>query len=232
MVIDWQRCADTPKPERLQSLRVEANCCAQARGQNWMMSEHKRRRYNPIIHTKANSEKWWSKRHGTLFEDVTGSWWMISHGYENGHYNMGRQTLLQPVEWTKAGWYRPPDNIEADQPMKRPAGSHSVSGFTLSDSFSDSSVHPQWQFFGEYDTTRFHFADSNLVIRAKGNSVGESSPLLCIPSNHSYIAQVEIVIQGEATGGLALFYSNGAHSGILADRENIFCRSSGLAIHH
>lgn len=30
-----------------------------------------------------------------------------------------------------------------------------------------------------------------------------------------------MLIEGEATGGLVLFYNNNAHSGILADKENI-----------
>ena len=45
--------------------------------------------------------------------------------------------------------------------------------------------------------------------------------MVCIPSDHSYIAQIELFIEGEATGGLVLFYNNNAHSGILADKENV-----------
>ena len=51
--------------------------------------------YNPIVRTQSHSETWWSKGHGTLFEDTKGSWWLLFHGYEKGYYNMGRQTLLQ-----------------------------------------------------------------------------------------------------------------------------------------
>ena len=183
--------------------------------------------YNPIIRTKESSEKWWSKGHGTLFEDATGNWWMVFHGYENGHYNMGRQTLLQPIEWTNDGWYKTPDGIKTDEPIKRPAGIASDAVFSLNDNFEGNTLKPQWKFFGEYDTSRFHLADNSLVIKAKGHSVGDCSPLLCIPSDHSYIAQVELFIEGEATGGLVLFYNNNAHSGILADKENILANLRG-----
>ncbi len=57
--------------------------------------------------------------------------------------------------------------------------------------------------------------------------VSVCSPLLCIPSDHSYIAQVEIFIEGEATGGLVLFYNNSAHSGILVDKGNILADLGG-----
>ena len=183
--------------------------------------------YNPIIRTKESSDRWWSKGHGTLFEDANGNWWMVFHGYENGHYNMGRQTLLQPIEWTDDGWYITPDGIKTDGPIERPAGTISDEVFTLNDSFEGNTLKPQWKFFGEYDTSRVHFFNNSIEIRAEGNSVGNSSPLLCIPSNHSYIAQVELSIEGEAIGGLVLFYNPNAFSGILADKENILANLRG-----
>jgi len=183
--------------------------------------------YNPIIRTKSSSEQWWSKGHGTLFEDATGKWWMVFHAYENGHYNMGRQTLLEPIEWTNDGWYKTPNEIKTDKPIKMSDEKILKAAFTLNDKFEGNTLKPHWKFFGEYDTGRFHLADSSVVINAKGNSVAESSPLLSIPSHHSYIAQVELFVEGEATGGLVLFYNNNAYSGILADKENIFANLRG-----
>lgn len=177
--------------------------------------------YNPIIRTKESSEKWWSKGHGTLFEDAAGKWWIVFHGYENGHYNMGRQTLLEPVEWIDDDWYKTPDGIQTDQPIRRPRGTSPGAVFSLNDNFEGNELKPHWKFFGEYDTSRFHLVDNSLIIKAKGKSVGDTSPLLCIPSHHSYIAQVELSVEGDAVGGLVLFYNNNAHSGILADKENI-----------
>jgi len=140
---------------------------------------------------------------------------------------MGRQTLLLPIEWTNDGWYKIPDGIRVDKPIKRPGLVASNPTFTLSDNFDGNTLKPQWKFFGEYDTSRFHVVDNSLVIEAKGNSIGESSPLLCVPSEHSYIAEVELFIEGDATGGLILFYNNDYNSGILADSENILANLRG-----
>ncbi|HET6558756.1 MAG TPA: hypothetical protein VFG54_15665, partial [Prolixibacteraceae bacterium] len=96
-----------------------------------------------------------------------------------------------------------------------------------SDNFSGKTLGPQWKFFQDYDTSRFHLADNSLVVNAKGNSVGNCSPLLCVPSDHSYTAEVELFIEGNATGGLVLFYNNAFHSGILADHENVLCNLRG-----
>lgn len=183
--------------------------------------------YNPIERTNENSEKWWSKGHGTLFEDIKGNWWMVFHGYENGFYNMGRQTLLQPVEWTTDGWFKTPEGIKTDKPIKKASIVVSNTEFSLNDDFNGKYLKSHWKFFGEYDTDRFHLADNNLVIKAKGNSVGNCSPLLCVPSDHSYLAEVELFLEGKATGGLVLFYNNNAYSGILADNENILANIHG-----
>jgi xylan 1,4-beta-xylosidase len=177
--------------------------------------------YNPIERTLSSAEKWWSKGHGTLLMDSKGDWWLMFHGYENGFYNFGRQTLLQPVEWTKDGWFKTPDNIKTDQPIKKPSLQEVPSTYTLCDDFGGEVLKPHWKFYGEYDTDRFQLVDNSIVIKAKGNSVGDCSPLLCIPSDHSYTAEVEVYIQGDAIGGLVLFYNNSAYSGILADHENI-----------
>ncbi|PSK80920.1 beta-xylosidase [Prolixibacter denitrificans] len=183
--------------------------------------------YNPILRTQDKSERWWSKGHGTLFDDVNGDWWLMFHAYEKGHYNMGRQTMLEPVEWTKDGWFKIPEGLKTDDPILRPFGEKSKPTFTLNDDFTGKSLNLQWKFFGEYDTTRFHLTGKSLEIKGKGNSIGNCSPLLCVPSDHSYIAQVEMDIEGDAMGGLVLFYNNNFNSGMLADKENILANLRG-----
>ena len=183
--------------------------------------------YNPIIRTRNRFEQWGSVGHGTIFKDIDENWWMIFHGYENGYYNMGRQTLLTPVEWTEDDWYKIPDDIQIDQPIRRPAGQASNAAFSLSDDFAGNTLKPHWKFFGEYNTDRFQLTDPGLMITGKGRSIGDSSPLLCVPSHHSYMAQVELQIKGNAVGGLILFYNNDACSGILADANNILADLRG-----
>lgn len=183
--------------------------------------------FNPIERTLNNSEKWCSKGHATLFEDAKGKWWILFHAYENGFYNKGRQTLLQPVEWTTDGWFKTPSGIQTDKPIKKPSLEESKSTYSLNDNFDGNQLKPHWKFFGEYDTKRFYFDDNDLVIKGKGSSTGDCSPMLCIPSDHSYTADVEMVIEGDAIGGLVLFYNSSYASGILADKENILANLRG-----
>ena len=183
--------------------------------------------YNPIIRTTKVSEKWKSKGHATIIDDAKGNWWMVYHAYEKDFYNKGRQTQLLPIEWTKDGWYKIPDKIKDDQPIRKPNLPAFNTDFTLNDSFEGDKLKTQWQFFDEYNTDRFSLNNNSLTIKGKGNNVGYSSPLLCIPSDHSYTVEVELLTEGNATGGLMLFYNNNAFSGILADGENLLANLRG-----
>ena len=61
--------------------------------------------HNPLIRTWSDEEPWWSRGHASLMEGPAGDWWMVYHEYENGFRTLGRQTLLEPMEWTDDGWF-------------------------------------------------------------------------------------------------------------------------------
>src|SRR5690606_29920005 len=96
-----------------------------------------------------------------------------------------------------------------------------ASTYQISDSFSGSELDPKWYFFGNYDKKRFQIKNNSLQLKAKGNGIADSYPLLISPSDHSYSVSVEMTIKGNAIGGLVLFYNEKSGSGILADQKNI-----------
>jgi beta-xylosidase len=67
----------------------------------WENSPH-----NPIARALSAEERWWSKGHGTLVEGPDRRWYIVYHAYERGFPTLGRQTLLEPVEWTADGWMK------------------------------------------------------------------------------------------------------------------------------
>lgn len=183
--------------------------------------------YNPILHTKNSKEKWLSKGHGTPFKDINGNWWLIYHAYEKDYYNLGRQTLLLPIEWTSDGWYKIPEDITDDMPIKISSSKTQTKQHVFTDSFAGNTLGIPWRFFGEYDINRYNLKDNSLRIKAKGTALGNSSPILFTPSNHSYEAEVELFIEGNAIGGLSLFYDQVTNSGLLATENNILTKIKG-----
>jgi beta-xylosidase len=184
--------------------------------------------HNPVLRAKSSEDKWWSIGHATIFNDTNDKWYMIFHGYENGFYTMGRQTMIVPIEWTDDGWYKIPDEIDLTQPIKSPELENKNEGeYVLNDSFEGSDLKPQWKFFKGSDKSRYKLENNSIVINGKGNSVSNCSPMLIVPPDHSYTAQVELEMEGDAIGGIVLFYSEKISSGILADKENVLANLRG-----
>lgn len=187
----------------------------------WENSPH-----NPILRAKSSAEDWWSVGHGTVFDDAEGNWWMIFHGYEKNHYNMGRQTMMTPIEWTADGWYKIPEGTDISKPIQYNSSTEQNTSRAFIDHFDQPKPDPRWKFFGGEDTARYQMQDG-LLLTGKGSNLFDSSPVLIIPSDHNYSAEVELDIIGDAIGGLILFYDHRAFSGILADSANILTNLRG-----
>jgi len=184
---------------------------------------------NPIVHTKSAEEPWWSRGHATVVEGPGGGWWMIYHGYENGFRTLGRQTLLEPVEWTADGWFEAKGGT-LSQPLAKPAtGIPGPSGFALSDDFSASRFGVQWTFYnpGPEEMRRARFGDRALVIAGKGATLADSSPLTFLVGDRSYEAEITLEIGGDAQAGICLFYSERMFSGVGFSNTQMFTYNYG-----
>lgn len=170
---------------------------------------------NPILRTQSKDERWWSKGHGTLVEDTAGKWWMVYHAYENGFYTLGRQTLLEPIEWTADGWFRMA-GADPAAPIAKPAGVPGPHGFAFSDDFSKPRKGVQWSFYAgdESDRRRYRHENGALVLKGKGTGPADSSPLWFVNGDHAYEMSVEIDADRNASAGLLVFYSRKLYAGL------------------
>ncbi|MDL2243569.1 family 43 glycosylhydrolase [Bacteroidales bacterium OttesenSCG-928-J19] len=171
--------------------------------------------YNPMVHTYHESDNWWSKGHATIVDDVNGNWWIVYHAYANGYHTLGRQTLIEPIEWTADGWYRTKANAEPIIPQKPVRH-----GLELSDNFSGTELGLQWAFWKEYAPQSVVLKDQSLSVQAKGKTPADARKLLVTPTDKTYETQVSIRLEGGNQAGLMLFYSEKAYSGIMADNKN------------
>ena len=172
--------------------------------------------HNPIVRTKNAAEPWWSRGHATLVEGPSGDWWLVYHGYENGFRTLGRQTLLEPAEWTKDGWFRARGG-DLSKPLPKPKGGKAgPAGRALSDDFSTNRFGIQWSFHDPKpdEMRRVKYEDRSLRIAGRGTSPADSSPLTCGVGDRRYEAEVTIELDGDAEGGLLLFYNTKAFVGL------------------
>ena len=191
----------------------------------WENSPH-----NPILRTKSAAERWWSKGHGTLVEGPDDRWFIVYHAYENGFYTLGRQTLLEPIEWTDDGWFKT-SGVDPAQPIRMPPGGTAVAhGQPLSDDFSRDRMGVLWGFYKgtDADRTRYRYDDNTLVLQANGTGPADASPLSLVTGDHAYEISVEIDRDPGTSAGLLLFYNSRLYAGLGFSDTNTLMHSYGL----
>ncbi len=171
--------------------------------------------YNPVIHTYDKDENWWSKGHGTVIDDINDNWWIVYHAYANGYHTLGRQTLIEPVEWTLDGWFHAATKANPVIPEKQ-----IKHGVILSDNFNGTEPGLQWTFWKEYAPKSITIKDNTLSVRAKGKTPADARKLLITPTDKTYMTQVEIQVGKGNQSGLILFYNENAYAGVISDGKS------------
>jgi beta-xylosidase len=183
-----------------------------------------------VVRTVSNDEKWWSRGHSTLVEGPDGSWWTVYHGFENGFWTLGRQTLLDPVEWTADGWFRMSGG-DLSRPIAKPKGGSAVAhGQRLSDDFTTLTLGSKWNFFkpAADEKERIRTAGKTLFLKARGKAPSDSSPLLLIAGDQGYRFECDIEIAPGGTAGLVLFYDEKLYAGLGFDESRFVTHQYGI----
>ncbi|WP_326525371.1 family 43 glycosylhydrolase [Sphingomonas sp.] len=187
--------------------------------------------HNPLVRTTSLDEKWWSRGHATLVEGPDGSWWSVYHGFENGYWTLGRQTLLDPIEWTADGWFRMTGG-DLSQPIDKPKGAPAgrAHGMALSDDFRDFAYGRKWNFFrpGRDERARARTQGGALLLDAKGKAPSDGSPLLLIAGDTAYRFECDVEIAPGGTAGLILFYDDRLYCGLGFDETRFVTHQYGI----
>ena len=179
--------------------------------------------HNPIVRTRSVEERWWSRGHATLVEGPDGGHWLLYHGYENGYRSLGRQLLLEPVEWTADGWFRARGG-DLSRPLPMPAAVPNSSAMPAwSDDFSAAAFGTRWNFFAASpaEHQRAAFGDGSLGLRCKGTDPSDCSPLVGMSGDHAYECSVALELEGAAQGALLLFFNQRLYLGMGFDGERM-----------
>ncbi len=184
---------------------------------------------NPVIHTRNAAEPWWSRGHGAVIDGPSGDWWIIYHAVENGYRTLGRQAILEPVEWTNDGWFRATTK-DLSVPIRKPRGGSNIgSGQLLSDDFSSNHLGTLWRYnqTDPEDASRVKFGDHFVQLQGKGDNFSNCSPLTCIPVDRAYQATVDVELVDEVEAGIMLFIGSFLYAGIGHDGMRIKMYAKG-----
>lgn len=176
--------------------------------------------YNPLIHTYANSNRWWSRGHGSLIDTPDGRWYCVYHAYENGFTDIGRQTLLEPVEFTADGWFRPVikdrEGLSADPvgPIAAPIANETTNYENPKAALGKFRVGLEWKSYRANEPERIEHVANGIRLKGKGQFPGNSSPLMFVAGDHRYEIEAEIELSDVDTrAGLVLYYDSVFHMG-------------------
>jgi beta-xylosidase len=191
--------------------------------------------HNPIVRTVSATEKWWSRGHATPIEAPDGSWWLVYHGYENGFWTLGRQTLLDPMHFTPDGWIAA-DGGDLSRPLRKPwvdqsgGGRALVHGAPLSDNFAGPALRSQWSFYdpGPDEAGRLRFDSGALWMTGKGTQPHDCSPLTFVTGDLGYQFEVQVEVEGDAQAGVLLFYNRRLYCGLGFDAQRFTMHRYGL----
>lgn len=185
--------------------------------------------HNPLVRTTSSAEHWWSRGHASLVEGPAGDWWALYHGYEAGYWTLGRQTLLDRIEWTPDGWFRMTGG-DLSQPLPKPRGGQAVPhGMALSDPFDTLELGTRWSFFRPRpdEASRVRVGGGTLHLAASGMAPSTSSPLLQITGDTAYRFECSVEIDPGTTAGLLLFYDDRLYCGLGFDEERFVTHQYG-----
>jgi xylan 1,4-beta-xylosidase len=100
-----------------------------------------------------NGAKFEAPAHGTLIDTAKGEWFVTYHAHETAYYSLGRQMLMQPIEWTADGWWKPVAGKVPTATAKAPDLPSSDLHFQQSDEFDSADLGVQWFFTAAPDMT-------------------------------------------------------------------------------
>lgn len=185
--------------------------------------------HNPIVRSKSADEEWLSRGHATFVEGPAGDWWAVYHGYERDYRTLGRQTLLEPLRWTKDGW---PVALGGDLAKALPVprgGTKGPHGIHRSDAFLTLELGSCWTFYatGPEGAARARLENGALVLKAKGSGPNDCSPLTQTVGEHAYEISVSVELVGRAEGGLLLFFNDRLFLGMGFDGQRMVTYRGG-----
>ncbi len=145
--------------------------------------------------------------HGTLVSTPDDRWYFVYHGFRKGFHTLGRQILMEPVEWTEDGWPKAPLGERRDQPMAAPIGVQQRPMIALSIVFKQAKLKATWGAWKAADMSLFETGMGVLKVRAKGDNFGKISPLTVMARDENYGLSVVATSRGDCAAGHGVFYN-------------------------
>lgn len=164
---------------------------------------------NPIVRCRDDAETWHSRGHATAVEGPGGQWYLVYHAYACGYHTLGRQTLLEPIDWTADGW-----PVARGGDLTRPLPFRPAP-------LPDAPVPPGliWteHLISAPDPARVRHDGGTIVLTARGAGPADATVITRATGARAYTLTATIERDPGAIGGLLLFFNRRMYFGMGCD---------------
>lgn len=199
--------------------------------------------YNPVLIQKNPKSRIQKSGHGKLVKTQNNEWWAVylcGRPNVSEHCTLGRETCLDPVQWTDDGWFVVNEHKGPSEVQKIPNLDKFVFDQQLSDDFDSSTLGKQWQFVRNPDNNNWSLSERAGHLRIWTGDIGihnikSKNLLVQRERHHNYSAVVKIEFYPEKNNEqagivcyydttcfikLCLFYDNGLKIKLIENRTN------------
>ncbi len=139
---------------------------------------------NPNMFSTDNHARFEAPAHGTLIDTPGGQWYLTYHAHETAYYSLGRQFLMEPIEWTADGWWKPVHGKVPSLTAEAPDLPQTDYHLAQSDEFDSPKLGLQWFFTCPPDMTGTAWSltqkPGDLIIRTQPGDLGSITALPAI----------------------------------------------------
>ena len=188
-----------------------------------LFGEYENSPFNPVMRQTDPDALIQRAGHGKLVQDQNGQWWCYYLcGRQNGgrYTTIGRETALDPVQWTEDGWFMVNEGKGPSLEQTAPALPECVFEGNTFDDFNEEKLRPEWEFVRNPDNGSWSLTERPGYFRiwtrdGQLNEIRAKNTLLRREQELSYRAETKVEFYPDRNGeqaGLTCYYSTATYA--------------------
>ena len=179
--------------------------------------------YNPVMRQKDPTAPIQRAGHGKLVQDQNGQWWcyyLCGRPNEGNYTTVGRESALDPVQWTEDGWFTVNEGKGPSLTQIAPDLPECIYERNLFDDFNDTKLNLEWEFVRNPDNGSWSLTEHPGYFRiwtrdGQLNEIRAKNTLLRREQELSYVAETKLEFYPDKDGeqaGLTCYYSTATYA--------------------
>ncbi len=188
-----------------------------------LFGEYEKSPYNPVMRQMNPDAPIQRAGHGKLVQDQNGQWWcyyLCGRPNQGNYTTVGRETALDPVQWTEDGWFTVNNGQGPSLTQEAPDLPACVFERNLFDDFNEEKLNLEWEFVRNPDNGSWSLSErpGHFRIWTRDGQLKEirsKNTLLRREQELCYTAETKVEFYPDRDGeqaGLTCYYSTATYA--------------------